>query len=145
MPSERRSGADGSHRPHLTLYAGESVAPETDVALSLALADLDLPLELGSIMLFGPHRGRFVVVHSVVPTTGLLVVQRRVAELCGADPTGYFGPGRWSPHVTVARRVAGSQLAAVLDVVAAASAVAQPVRVRECRRWDSVHRRTWLL
>ncbi len=145
MPSEQRSSTDGSHRPHVTLYAGDVVTVEMDAALSSLMVGLELPVRLGALTLFGPHRDRFVLVHQVVPTVELLRLQRRVAEICGAAASGYFAAGRWTPHVTVARRVPARDLPAVLEVVASVSAVEQVATVTQCRRWDSDARRTWLL
>jgi 2'-5' RNA ligase len=145
LPSELRPGADASHRPHLTLWAGAGILPESEALLSSAVAGLSLPLQLGAVMLFGPHRDRYVLVHAVVASAALLELQRRVAEVCGADPAGYFGPGRWTPHVTVARRVLATQLPDVLAELTSVSAVDRAIDVTECRRWDSDARRTWLL
>jgi 2'-5' RNA ligase len=116
-----------------------------DAALSSVVTGLHLPVRLGALTLFGPHRDRFVLVHQVVPTVELLRLQRRVAEICRAAESGYFAAGRWTPHVTVARRVPGRDLPAVLEVVAGVSAVDEVATVTHCRRWDSDARRTWLL
>ena len=129
----------------MTLYAGDSIPPAADLALSDVVADLDLALVLGALTLFGPHRDRYVLVHHVVPSMGLLTLQTRVAEACGAAPDSYFGAGRWTPHVTLARRVRGAELPDLLRVLGACAAVDHPFRVTRCRRWDSVERRTWLL
>ena len=116
-----------------------------DLALSDLVADLDLAVVLGALTLFGPHRDRYVLVHQVVPSGELLALQTRVAEVCGAGAGSHFGAGRWTPHVTLARRVRGAELPDLLHVLAGCSAVDHPVRVTRCRRWDSVERRTWLL
>jgi len=145
LPTELRSNADESHRPHITLYAGDTVTAEMDAALDGVVADLVLPLRLGALTLFGPHRERFVLVHAVVPSVELLEVQRRVAAVCRADPTGHFGAGHWTPHVTLARRLPAAVVGDALTVLTSCSAVGQPARVTRCRRWDSVARRTWLL
>ena len=117
LPSEQRSGHDQSHRPHITLYAGDRIDPAVEGALSEAVRGLDLTLMIGSLLIFGPRRGRSVLVRSVVPSAGLLSLQSHVAEICAADPLGQFAPGRWSPHVTLARRVPSDQLGPVLDVL----------------------------
>jgi 2'-5' RNA ligase len=145
LPSELRPGGDESHRPHLTLFAGPEIPAAAEPLLEDLVTTLALTLEVGALMLFGPHRDRYILVHQVVPTAGLLALQTEVAAVCGADPAGHFGPGHWSPHVTVARRVPGPQLPQVLAVLGAAAAVGHPARVTRCRRWDSDARRTWLL
>jgi 2'-5' RNA ligase len=145
LPSEQRPQADPSHRPHITLYAGDVISPAAEPALGRAIADLHLTLELGALMLFGPHRERYVLVHAVVPSAALLYVQGRVAEACAASPASYFAPGRWSPHVTVARRVRAGDVPGMLAALAYSSAVGRSAVVTRCRRWDSLARRTWLL
>ena len=145
LPSEQRPAGSSSHRPHLTLFAGASVAPEVDVQLSDLVAGLDLSARLGALSLFGPQRERYVLVHQVVPSAALLELQAAVAAACGADHSGYFGPGRWTPHVTVARRVRPEDLPRMLRVLGAGGVVDHAVRITRCRRWDSVERRTWLL
>lgn len=145
LPTELRLRADASHRPHVTLFAGPSISVGTDAGLSRLVSGLALRVEIGALMLFGPHRERFVLVHQVVPTAELLELQAAVAEACGADPGGHFGPGRWSPHVSIARRVVAPQLPELLSTLASRSAVGSRAEITGCRRWDSEVRRTWLL
>ena len=145
LPSEVRAPPVGSHRPHLTLYAGAEITAETDDLLARLVADLRLDVQLGALTLFGPARGSYVLVHAVVPTVGLLELQRAVAQACGADRGGYFAPGRWTPHVTLARRMAAEQLPGALAVLRHCSGVGQQVHITSCRRWDSAARQTWLL
>ena len=146
LPSERRSAADQTHRPHITLYAGDEIAATAEPELSSLVAGLSLTLELGALMLFGPHRRRFVLVHQVVPSVELLSLQNDVGAACGADPTGHFAPGRWSPHVTVARRVEPNQVGPVLTVLTGRAPVAgRRSHVTSCRRWDGAAKRAWLL
>lgn len=142
LPSERRSGADLHHRPHITLFAADHLAAEVEGPLVEALTDLRLRLVVGSVMIFGPRHGRSILVRSVVPSQELLRLQARVAEICGADPEGQFGPGRWSPHATLARRVPSDQIGAALEVVGDRTTTAI---VTECRRWDGAAKRSWLL
>lgn len=142
LPSEQRSGHGGTHQPHVTLFAGDRIDASVEPALVEAVADLDLTLVIGSVLIFGPRRGRSVVVRSVVPERALLRLQARIAELCEADPYGQFGSGRWSPHVTLARRVSADQLGPMLDVLGDRPVVA---RVTSCRRWDGTAKRAWAL
>ncbi|MET0692545.1 MAG: 2'-5' RNA ligase family protein [Propionibacteriaceae bacterium] len=145
LPTELRAQSDGSHRPHLTLFAGAVITDPMDRELSDALTGLDLRCRLGAVMLFGPHRDRYVLVHSVVPTAELLEVQRVVAGVCGAESDGHFSAGGWTPHVTVARRLPREQVPDALLVLASSAAVGHPVRIDSCRRWDGTAKRTWLL
>lgn len=145
LPSEVRSTPSPSHCPHITLYAGPEITPDTDRVLSGLVAGLGLQVQLGALMLFGPHRGGYVLVHAVVPSIALLELQRDVARVCGAEHTSYFAPGRWAGHVTVARRMRPEQLAAALSVLATGGGEGQPMEISRCRRWDGTARRDWLL
>ena len=141
LPTEQRVEPSPSHRPHVTLWAGRVLPPEVDAGLPALVTGLDLPLLVGSLLAFGPHRGRVVLVHQVVASVALLELQARVAARCGTEPDSHFAPGRWSPHVTVARRVPVEQLG---TVVAALAPVADLEAVSwTCRRWDGDTRVAW--
>ena len=89
-----------------------------------------------------------MLVHALVPTLALLELQRDVARICAAEDDSYFAAGRWTPHVTVARRMTPEQLSTALSELsgpAAGSAVGQPMTLSRCRRWDGTARRDWLL
>lgn len=148
LPTERRPTPSPSHRPHITLFAADVIPQGAELVLPSAVAGLDLPLVVGSPLVFGPRRGRpdsYVLVREVVPSIGLLEVQRRVSLMCEAAEDGQFAPGRWSPHVTLARRATADQVGRALTVLAAERAPDLAVRVTACRRWDSVAQRDWLL
>ena len=142
LPSEQRSPSDLFHRPHVTLYAADNISPEADCGLPALLPGLDLPIMIGAVLIFGPRHGRSILVRTVVPSEALLRLQARVAELCGADPEGQFSSGRWSPHVTVARRMPTDQLGRALDVLGSRTTSA---RITGVRRWDGNVKRAWLL
>ena len=143
LPTEQRTTAGGSHRPHITLFAGDAIAPAADHALPELFCDLALPVRLGGLLAFGPRRGVVVLVRQVVPSHALLDLQAEVAARCGADPAGHFAPGRWTPHVTVARRMPVAQLGAAVQAL---GELPELVGVsRGCRRWDSDRRVTWEL
>lgn len=143
LPTEQRSVPSPSHRPHVTLYAAATLDEEADRRLPELFAGLDLRLRLGSVLLFGPRRGQLVLVRQVVPSLELLALQAAVATHCGASPDGQFGPGRWTPHVTLARRVPVAQVGAVLTALGEAPEL--DAVSRDCRRWDSDRRETWSL
>jgi 2'-5' RNA ligase len=143
LPTEQRKQPSPSHRPHLTLYAADTLSPDADARLPGVVAGLDLEVRIGSVLLFGPRRGSFIVVRQVVPSAELLELQATVAAVCGARPEGQFGPGRWTPHVTLARRVATDQVSAVLGALGDVPDLT--ALVRHCRRWDSDRRETWEL
>ena len=141
LPSEQRVVPSPTHRPHVTLWAGPAIPAEVDEALPEVVAGLDLPLLLGSLLVFGPRRGQVVLVRQVVAGAGLLDLQTRVAGLCRTEPDSHFAAGRWSPHVTLARRVAVDQLGAVVAALGEVPDVSATSRV--CRRWDGDVKKAW--
>lgn len=141
LPGEWRP-ASPSNRPHITLFAGSSIPdPEPELA-DLVRSAVGLQVELGALLLFGPRRGSYVAVRQVLPSVELLELQGQVASWCGALHGGQFGPGRWSPHVTLARRVPADDMFMLLRVLSG-----EPISatVTGCRRWDGRARREWLL
>ncbi|SDS11493.1 2'-5' RNA ligase [Friedmanniella luteola] len=143
LPTEQRPTPIPSHRPHVTLVAAHHLDPGADAALPGLLAGLDLSLRVGGLLVFGPRRGSVVLARQVVVDRALLDLQGAVATLCGADPAGHFGPGRWTPHLTLARRVPVAQLSAVVQALGDLPELAGASR--RCRRWDSEQRTTWEL
>ncbi len=143
LPTEQRATPSPSHRPHVTLFAADRLDAAADAALPGLLAGLDLPLRLGGLLAFGPRRGSVVLARQVVLDRPLLDLQTAVADLCGADPEGHFGRGRWTPHVTLARRVRVEQLSPVVQVLGDLPELAAVSL--GCRRWDSERRLTWEL
>jgi 2'-5' RNA ligase len=143
LPTEQRVTPSPSHCPHVTLFAADRLDPGADAALPGLLAGLDLSLRVGGLLAFGPRRGSVVLARQVVVDRPLLDLQTAVATLCGADPDGHFGPGRWTPHVTLARRVPVERLSAVVHALGDLPDLA--AGSRRCRRWDSDQRSTWEL
>ena len=144
LPTSRRVQPSPSHAPHVTLWAGDALDPDDDAALPGLFADLDLELVVGSVMLFGPRRGGYVLVRAVVASAGLLDLQQQVVRTLRTPAYWGFEAGRWSPHVTLARRVGTDQVGPCLAALAG-SRPELPTRVRAVRRWDSDVRRAWLL
>jgi 2'-5' RNA ligase len=141
LPTEQRVVPSPTHRPHVTLWAGPAIPSEVDAALPEIVAGLDLPLLLGSLLVFGPRRAQVVLVRQVVASAGLLGLQTRVADGCGTEPDSHFAAGRWSPHVTLARRVGVDQLGAVVAALGEVPDVSATSRV--CRRWDGDVKKAW--
>ena len=138
LPSARRARPDEHHRPHLTLYAADRIPAEADARLPGLFTDVDIPVRIGSLMVFGPRHGQVILVRSVVPSAELLVLQGQTARLCGAEVVGQFGVGGWTPHVTLARRMGVDQLGEAVRVL---NGSADLVGVaRHCRRWDGDQR-----
>jgi 2'-5' RNA ligase len=143
LPSAERPQPSEHHRPHLTLFAGERICAGAEAELPGLVAGLDLDIRIGSVLLFGPRRNSYVLVRQVVPSVELLALQQEVAQVCGADPEGQFGPGRWTPHVTLARRIVAQQVGPALLELGTVEEVS--TSVRDCRRWDGDARRAWWL
>ncbi len=149
LPTEWRTTPSPSHRPHVTLYAGTDLNAGADDALPALVAGLDLTVELGSPICFSsrPRQGgpTYILVRQVVTSVALLTLQRQVAELCGAGLGGQFGPGRFTPHVTLARRMTGAQVGAALDLLSAGATAERSAYLTRARRWDGTLKRDWLL
>ena len=141
LPTERRVVPTPSHRPHVTLWAGPTVAPEVEAALPGLVAELPLPVRLGGLLVFGPRRGQLVLVRQVVTSPALLALQERVARACGLEADSHFAPGRWSPHATLARRVPVDALGAVVTALGEVPELA--ASAGRCRRWDGDAKVAW--
>lgn len=139
----RRSDPDGHHRPHLTLYAADAIPEPAESGLPEIVADLDLTVRVGAMMIFGHRNGACILVRQVLASVELLQLQQRVALACEADPMGQFGAGRWSPHVTLARRVLGDDVGKAVSVLGSHGEV--DARIQRCRRWDGNRRTAWWL
>ena len=142
LPTSRRTRPSPSHAPHITLWAGDTIDRDDDAALPALLAGLDLELVVGSVMLFGPRRGGYVLVRAVVASAGLLDLQQRLVRALRTPAYWGFEADRWSPHVTLARRVTSEQVGPSLTVLAG-SRPELLTRVRQVRRWDSDAKRAW--
>jgi len=142
LPTSLRPEPGPHHRPHVTLYAADALPDGVEDGLPAVVADLDLRVRVGSLMIFGPRRGSCVLTRQVVPSVELLDLQAGVAELCRADRSGSFGPGRWSPHITLARRMPAAQIGAAVTALADSGRELES-QVRQCRRWDGRRRTAW--
>lgn len=138
-----RSDPDGHHRPHVTLYAADAIPEAAESALPEIVAGIDLTVRVGAVMIFGPRNGACILVRQVLASVELLELQHRIAVACEADPEGQFGPGRWSPHVTLARRVASDQIGTAVSVLGSRGEL--DARIQRCRRWDGQRRTAWWL
>ena len=105
-----------SNRPHVTLTVADWMDEAVTAALRPALARLPLDCRIGAPMVFGSRS--ITLVRLVVPTVELLALQAEVHRICLAHmpdgPLANAGPGEWTPHVTLARRLAPEQLAQAL-------------------------------
>jgi 2'-5' RNA ligase len=117
---------DASNRPHLTLAAGPALEL-TDLLRTVfagagapapAAADTVLPITLrvSDLVLFRAGGDRFVLARPVVITHALLDLHRRVLEAApGAGEVTQLD--RWTPHVTLARRLNAAQVSQALGVL----------------------------
>lgn len=112
-----------TNRPHLTLTVVDVLPPDGRDAVAAALAAaLPLPARLEALAAFPfPRAGADGVLYwAVVPSPELLALHAQVGaalEAAGAQLRPVHLPGRWTPHVTLARRLAPGQLAAAFDVL----------------------------
>ena len=107
------------------------------------VAGIDLTVRVGAVMIFGPRNGTCILVRQVLASVELLQLQQRVALACEADPKGQFGAGRWSPHVTLARRVLSDDVGKAVSVLGSHGEL--DARIQRCRRWDGNRRTAWWL
>ncbi|HVF19794.1 MAG TPA: 2'-5' RNA ligase family protein [Mycobacteriales bacterium] len=112
--------AAGPHpRPHVSyLYTDHLDVTATITALSRLPKRPPLTVRLGAVALFPPR-----ILHlPVIPTTDLLDRHRSVFDVASgslADIRPFHVPGRWSPHVTLARSVPRGLADVAVETVAA--------------------------
>ncbi len=129
-----------TNRPHITLVAAERIDPAVDDLARGLESRLPLRVEIGATVVF--RGGRSTVARLVVASRDLLALHREVYET--ADPFvrgGVFAhcePDRWTPHLTVARRVTDDQLGRVVAVADDSThGVSLTATITGMRRWDS--------
>lgn len=145
LPSQaRHTGA--TNRPHVTLAVAEELPAELEPALRQAAGTLPLPIRLGALVCFGGRRR--VLARLVVADRALLDLHAAVAEVVAGCPgrSPLAEPGRWTPHVTLARGLSTEEVG---TAVAVTSPPGRPGEVggtaERCRRYDGRARADWLL
>jgi 2'-5' RNA ligase len=132
-------------RPHVTLAVAERIAVDVDELLRPVSKQLPLVAAIGASVLFG--RANVVFARLVVPTTELLALHAEVHRLCLPHivpaPMPNSLPGQWTAHVTLARRVGGSQLGRALRIAGRPSQI--DGRFAGLRRWDGTKRAEHLI
>ncbi len=126
----------------MTLTVRDAIDDDLDPRIARAAGRLPLPLALGGLLVFA--RRRCVLALAVVPSADLLALQSRVHDLLpdtsvpGGRGHPHLEPGRWTPHVTLARGLRPEQVGGAVqalghldDLVGSAVAV---------RRWDGGRR-----
>lgn len=130
-------------RPHATLTVAERIDPEVDGLLASLADRFPMPCRIGAPLLFG--RSQLILTRLVVPTTELLDLHAQVYRLCvphqTPGPMANSLPGQWTCHVTMARRVHGSQLGRALRIAGRPSEI--PGQVVGLRRWDGNSKREY--
>jgi 2'-5' RNA ligase superfamily len=132
-------------RPHVTLAVADSIAADVDQLLSPLAGRLPLDCAVGAPVLFG--RANLVFARLIVPTSELLALHAEVHRLCGPHldpaPMANSMPGRWTGHVTLARRVGGNQLGRALRIAGRPTQI--DGRFAGLRRWDGNKKAEFLI
>ena len=139
LPTQADHPGD-SNAPHVTLAARPLFDDAADERLREAFAAaLPLPVDLGSLVVFGaPPRG-LVLVRLVVVRAELLDLHARVHDALerSEHDARHTTPGHWTPHVTLAHRMTPDQLARAIEVLdEAPAAPLDGARLVAGRRWD---------
>ncbi|TPG32239.1 2'-5' RNA ligase family protein [Mycolicibacterium hodleri] len=124
-----------SNRPHVTLSVAQRIDSAVDATLREPGRQLPLDCLIGAPLIFG--RKSVTLARLIVPTAELLRLHRSVDSICAphlpSAPFAHARPGHWSPHVTLARRLAPADLAAALEAIDADDI---PGTFAGLRRWD---------
>ncbi|WP_415976864.1 2'-5' RNA ligase family protein [Rhodococcus sp. 077-4] len=137
LPSQNRHLGE-SNRPHVTVAVASSMPVAVDDGDAVRFDPFGV--RLGGIVVFGGRK--ITVARLVVPSTALLDLHARMHEAVGEHSLDYLDPGRWTPHVTLARRLTPEEAGAAVRLLSAdmvdlvGSAVA-------LRRWDGEGKREW--
>ena len=142
LPSQARHTGE-SNRPHITLALSQTLPEDVATRLASAVAELPIPVTIGGLLLFGTKR--VVLARLAIPSAALLALQAGIVAALSdpVDPHDTFAPGRWTPHVTLARRLDLDQLGPALRQLG----TIRPIhgRLIRARRWDMVDKQEhWL-
>jgi 2'-5' RNA ligase len=127
-------------RPHVTLAVADRIAEDADALLRSLTAQLPLACAVGASLLLG--RSNAILARLIVPTAELLGFHDEVHRASGrhlvpeAAPNSL--PGRWTPHVTLARRVGGPALSRALSIAGKPPLIVGTFA--GLRRWDGDER-----
>lgn len=136
LPSSGRNPSP-SNRPHITVAVRDGIRLDDLPGVTQVLP---LRVELNGLLVFGGAT-RAVLTRQVVASVALLQFHRDVAARLGAPEPRYANtaPDRWSPHVTLARRLDPEQLARAVRAIAAPVMHAEAVGLRV---WDATAKTT---
>ena len=132
-----------TNAPHVSVLVAETFPGEG--ALAATASALPLAVRLGAPVVFGGRR--LVLARLVVVDQALLDLWSAVTDALGGatGSSPHTVPGRWVPHVTLARGIPPDGLATALAALGPEGA-GVPELVGEAtalRRWDPVVRRAW--
>ncbi|NJC24072.1 2'-5' RNA ligase [Arthrobacter pigmenti] len=138
LPSQARHTA-ASNRPHITLLAAPAVPDHFDPALQGLNETLPIGAHTAGLMVFRTGRG-LVLARAVVVGVALLELHRKVHQALADVPkiAENSVPGRWIPHLTLARGLSPDQLARAVEILPPDHG---SITLAGLRRWDS-HQRT---
>ena len=144
LPSQAHHRGE-SNAPHVSVAVADGFPEAGEDALVTSARDLPFPVRLGPPVLLGGRR--LVLARLVVVDRSLLDLHAAVATaLTGATgPSPHTTPGRWVPHVTLARGIPADALTSALGVLRGDDGAVPELtgRAVELRRWDSEARRAW--
>ncbi|WP_343598997.1 2'-5' RNA ligase family protein [Mycobacterium sp.] len=139
LPSQAHHTAP-SNRPHVTLVVADRIGADIDALLRPMAQQLPLQCAIGAPVLFG--RSSAVLARLVVPTEELLAFHAETHRLGSRylvpGPMPNSLPGRWTAHVTLARRVGGAALGRALGIAGRPPEIVGSFA--GLRRWDGTQR-----
>ncbi len=125
-----------TNRPHLTLASAEQFPPAAAAAFAGALRVLPVLVRLDGLRFFGGRAG--MLAWAVDDDGALRELQAQVwSALDGADRNPQHEPGRWTPHISLARRLRPGQEALAAQAVGEAAVGG---KLTGARSYDSVTR-----
>ncbi|MEV0670214.1 2'-5' RNA ligase family protein [Mycobacterium sp. NPDC050441] len=123
-------------RPHSTLTVAQHIDGQAEAVLHELTDRFPLPCRLGATLIFG--RSAAVLARLLVPTEELVEIQAEVYRLClpfmAPAPMPHAEPGNWTPHVTLARRIAPVRLTTAVRIAGRPAEIVG--QVTGLRHWD---------
>ncbi|MFY2789981.1 2'-5' RNA ligase family protein [Rhodococcus sp. MALMAid1271] len=137
LPSQNRHRGE-SNRPHITVAVASSMPEDVNDGAAVRFDPFDV--RLGGLVVFG---GRTITLaRLVVPTCELLDLHARMLEAVGEHSLDHLGLGRWTPHVTLARRLTPEEAGNAVRLLSGTTEdlVGSALTLR---RWDGEAKREW--
>lgn len=134
LPSAGRHPSE-TNRPHVTLAVRDDLPEDAVRALARVGGALPVECRLGGAVVFAAGE-RFVLARPVVMSAALLRLHADIVDLVGPPPVRYAvtAKDRWTPHVTLARRMTAEQVGRALGAVGAATVEGE---LTGLRLWDA--------